>query len=562
MEFNFHYKKETNEQLFNQIEQEGLLNISDIQNYIPIYESFFSLTNNNFNSINLNHKYSLLNIKKKEHPNVFLGQIIDNEKIIKDVSIFTKFSPILDPIKYMVGKYDTTNQNLLNLPSFNNYNSHPKAQDKNNSAYIDGFFTYLTSQLLHNHNFIHGLDYYGSFLCKKEKFLVNVVDDIEYLGNSDFFHKNKNELFFIDSTYHNELINFDSRNYKKRLNILESSLNIVELSDIKDIRNLDTIFTENNPENNTNNNLNESKKNLIFNYNLTSQNSSESSSTCSSRSSNTDNSESNTIESETDSETSSMDSEDEVNAVINEFPVQVICLEKCENTLDYLIVNGDISTKEWESVLLQIIMILITYQYVFGLTHNDLHTNNIMYIETDKKYVCYKYDGKHYKVPTYGKIYKIIDFGRAVYKFRGNIICSDSYHPQGDAATQYNFEPYFNNNKPRLEPNFSFDLCRLACSLFDFLIDLDEESPKPKSQIQKLIMEWCKDDKDRNILYKNDGEERYPEFKLYKMIARTVHKHTPQAQLEKSIFQKYIVGRKKINKSTKILNLDELPQYR
>ena len=556
MEFNFHYKKESNEQLFQQIKEVNLLNISNIQNYIPIYESFFSLNNNNFNNINLNHKYSLFNITKKEHSNCFLGQIIDNEKNITDISIFTKFSPILDPIKYMVGKYDTNNPNLLNLPSFNNSNSHPKARDKNNSAYIDGFFTYLTSQLLHNHNFIHGVDYYGSFLCKKEKFLVNVVDDIEYLSNSDFFHKNKNELFYIDSAYHNELINFDSRNYKKRLNITDSSLNIIELSDIKDIKNLDTIFTEND------NISNNSKKNLIFNYNLSSKNSSNSSSTCSSRSSNTDSSESGSIESETDSETSSMDSESEVNAIITEFPVQVICLEKCKNTLDFLIVEGDISMKEWESILLQIIMMLITYQYVFGLTHNDLHTNNIMYIETDKKYLCYKYNGKHFKVPTYGKIYKIIDFGRAVYKFRGNIICSDSYHPQGDAATQYNFEPYFNKNKPRLEPNFSFDLCRLACSLFDFLIDMDEDSPKQKSPVQKLIMEWCKDDKGRNILYKNDGEERYPEFKLYKMIARSVHKHTPQTQLEKSIFEKYIVGRKKINKSSKIINLDELPQYR
>ena len=30
-------------------------------------------------------------------------------------------------------------------------------------------------------------------------------------------------------------------------------------------------------------------------------------------------------------------------------------------------------------------MMLITYQKLFNLTHNDLHTNNIMYIETDKR---------------------------------------------------------------------------------------------------------------------------------------------------------------------------------
>ena len=36
------------------------------------------------------------------------------------------------------------------------------------------------------------------------------------------------------------------------------------------------------------------------------------------------------------------------------------------------------------------------------------------------------------------------------------------------------------------------------------------------------------DDNGKNILYKKNGEERYPNFKLYKMIARIVHNHTPE----------------------------------
>ena len=43
-------------------------------------------------------------------------------------------------------------------------------------------------------------------------------------------------------------------------------------------------------------------------------------------------------------------------------------------------------------------MMLITYQKLFSLTHNDLHTNNIMYIKTEKRYLYYKYNDKHYKV--------------------------------------------------------------------------------------------------------------------------------------------------------------------
>ena len=236
-----------------------------------------------------------------------------------------------------------------------------------------------------------------------------------------------------------------------------------------------------------------------------------------------------------------------------------ICLEKLDNTLDSLLDDEDneLSDKEWKSCLFQIIMILITYEKLFDFTHNDLHTNNVMYIKTDKKFINYKFNNTYYRVPTYGKIYKIIDFGRAIYSFKGKRICSDSYHPKGDAATQYNCEPYFNEKKPRLNPNKSFDLCRLGCSLFDYFVEDIEEQHKIKNSVAKLIIEWTKDDKGRNILYKNNGEERYPDFKLYKMIVRTVHNHLPEKQLEKEIFKQYISSRKKIKKS-KVINIDKM----
>ena len=50
-------------------------------------------------------------------------------------------------------------------------------------------FTYLTSQLLNNHNFLHGLDYYGSFVGMKNHFVSNVVDEVEILFDSSHFEK-------------------------------------------------------------------------------------------------------------------------------------------------------------------------------------------------------------------------------------------------------------------------------------------------------------------------------------------------------------------------------------
>ena len=211
---------------------------------------------------------------------------------------------------------------------------------------------------------------------------------------------------------------------------------------------------------------------------------------------------------------------------------------------------------------MKIIMILITYQKAFNFTHNDLHTNNIMYNETDKKYIYYCYKKKYYKVPTYGRIFKIIDFGRSIYKFKGNLFCSDSFKNGGDAATQYNTEPYFNDKKPRLDPNYSFDLCRLACSIFDYLVeDINEikDLSKCNDPIKRLIVEWCLDDKGINMLYKNNGSDRYPDFKLYKMIARCVHNHTPQAQLERPEFNAFSNFKGDI--PTDIINIDNIPSY-
>jgi hypothetical protein len=267
---------------------------------------------------------------------------------------------------------------------------------------------------------------------------------------------------------------------------------------------------------------------------------------------------------EEDSEDSSEESEYEsIGLSIPKFPTQIICMEYFEDIFDNLILSKKLTNEEWFSALFQIIMILNTYQKVFQMTHNDLHTNNVMYNKTNKKFLYYCYNKKYYKVPTFGRIYKIIDFGRGIYKFDGKIFCSDSFQTGGDAATQYNIEPYFNENKPRLEPNYSFDLCRLACSIFDYVVD-DIKDVKDLSKctdpVQKLIVEWCLDDKGLNVLYKNNGDDRYPDFKLYKMIARCVHNHTPQVQLLRPEFDKYNIAFTKLSKgeSYDIINIDEM----
>ena len=121
------------------------------------------------------------------------------------------------------------------------------------------------------------------------------------------------------------------------------------------------------------------------------------------------------------------------------------------------------------------------------------------------------------------------------------------------------FSIFKNESKPLLEPNFGFDLTRLACSLFDYFIpDIDKKIHNP---IAKLVDEWVKDDNGKNLLYKSNGEERYPDFKLYKMITRKCTKQTPQNQLSNPLFKKFISSKRKIGRKAKIINIDKIPRY-
>jgi hypothetical protein len=673
MTLSINYHKRKNTDLFKSLEKHEEINLSNIQNYIPLYKKFFSLNESNYNSINLNHKWAIHKLStsvskdkktsirdyrdtndsdsdtnsnsdnsdsyEEKNKNVFSFIIKDStSEKTKETDVFFKMAPLLNPFKYLVGKYNINDSNLFNLPTYNSSeNVHHTMLDANNSAYVDGCFTFLSSMLIHKHNFIHGVDYYGSFLAHKNKFMVDIIDDLNYLTESDFFNKNKDVLFTTEDYSHllinNSLgeklkpikINSKKSNVSNISNISAKSIsdelyegvfepNVnkdcdhITLNDLKDMSlELIDIDMLQNSDNGINSNTNgnddtgtnaKNKDDLNKSKPITTQ----SDSSCSSRTSRTNSNDDCIIEdcimddctndcvneyTESSSSTNSLNNPDETSkkeegscsnsnnsyssgssfyedeklyATINKFPVQVIAMEYCENTFDNLIETNDLTNDEWISALMQIIMILITYQQAFAYTHNDLHTNNVMYNETDVKHIYYLYKNTYYKVPTYGRIFKIIDHGRSIYKFNNNIFCSDSYQAGGDASTQYNTEPYFNELKPRLDPNFSFDLCRLACSLYDFVIedvnDLKDESIcKP---YMRIINDWCIDDNNINVLYKNNGVERYPGFKLYKMIARHVHKHVPKLQLERPEFARFKISKSNVKRGENVMNIDEI----
>jgi hypothetical protein len=494
---------------------------------------------------------------------------------------------------------------------------------------VDAFFTYLTSQVLHTHGFVHGLDFYGSFLANQAEFTVNVYDEMDYFSTCDFFLKHQGKLFRVDETdadaYESNGSGSGSALKLCALKLCEEDLDL-DLDDLTALHSFNDVFeacaddpapvegeltlapldeldadvldpigpihphskTEDDSDScssrssasseeadNGRNEVCDNGRNEVCDNevcdnevcdNEVCDNEVCDNEVCDNECDELDSDRDSNINSDSnDGSSSDYDDDDEVhNAHIFNFPVHAILMEQCDNTLDSLMyAKNELTEAEWAATLMQVIMALVAYQHMFAFTHNDLHTNNIMFVKTDKKFLHYSHKGVYYRVPTYGRIMKIIDFGRAIYKYRGQTLCSDSFHRTGDAATQYNCEPYMNPKKPRLDPNPSFDLCRLACSLFDYFVEdiRDEAACVAQSRVASMVSEWLKDDKGRNVLYKKNGDERYPEFKLYKMIARTVHGAVPHEQLSKPMFAHYAIARKHINGKPHIMNIDALPCY-
>ena len=565
------YVKRKNKSIFSLLENSSL-KIKNLQSYFPIYSTFFNLNSSNYNSVEFTNDFTILGIKEIITENHLLFNIKNKANQETLVDVFCKYSPLLDPFKYMIGKY-TIENDLYNLPTIENTDTtHSKISSIHNSSYIDSFFLYLTHILLNKHTFIHGLNFYGNYLAIKENFSLDVLDDIDYITKYHFFNKNKNVLFDIPHFHLNN-------NYSKptiQIGSLKSLCSIESLDgndELREIKLEENIVELNNIE------VHETEGDLECK-------STTSSSNCSSRTSYTneeDNKEKTEEEEDGEEEGDEGESEegdegeegeegeDEEDSVYSDFsdekllaniykmPVNVIFMEKCKNTMDSLFTEEEIELDEWLSILFQIIIILITYQKCFYFTHNDLHTNNIMYQNTKLEYIYYTFEDKKYKIKTYGKIFKIIDFGRSIFKINDKVFCSDSFDKDGDASTQYNFPPFYDPKKKLLEPNKSFDLCRLACSIFDFIFEDISDIHKELDEFQKIIVDWCKDDKGNNILYKNTGEERYEDFKLYRMISKSVNNHIPSQQLKRPQFKQFLVSN--IPENTYHLNIDSLPIF-
>ncbi len=261
----------------------------------------------------------------------------------------------------------------------------------------------------------------------------------------------------------------------------------------------------------------------------------------------------------------------EIRAELYGMPVAVQYLEYCEGTMDEFlekvehapIVNQSLELK-WSAWLFQVCAALSQLQSALRLTHNDLHTCNVLWRKTEQEFIYYHDSkGRKWKVPTFGHVFSIIDYGRAIFSLNNFFIVSSDYNEGHDACGMYNFGPILDESLPKVLPNKSFDLSRLASSLLRGLFPKNPPPSAPKSPLLtkegswevretahpvfNSLWTWLKTKKGENILEHEDGEEKYPGFDLYTVIAKDVADAVPELQFIKAqMFQPFLCKTEKV----------------
>jgi hypothetical protein len=465
---------------------------------------------------------------------------------VHDVSGFRKVTHILDPESWLKNKYRIP----LSIPDADSLEESygplawTKMQDEMNHAYVEALASFAVGKLREKDISPHFHMFYGAFTCIADTYTYNITDTFMIYRASRWFWDSQEDGRFT--------IGFEKDvPAEVRTSVCQKP---------------DEVFDDSSDE--------ESSVELDVAKAVADEN-------ASLKSAEDDDFE----EASDDEESSSGESEDTedplvIFADIKNFPVMTIFTETSESTMDDLLDDYEAVGARpgedkwiaiWSAWIFQVMAALCAAQAVFGFTHNDLHSNNIVWSNTNEEFLYYKTRaGTVYKVPTYGKLFRIIDFGRAIFKINNKTFFSDDFRKNNEADEMYNFGELYNEEEPLIEPNPSFDLARFTVSVFEAIFP---ESPELKkkakilsaepgltiketvSPLYNLLWSWLICDDGHNILMNPDGSERYPDFDLYKVIAAEVHGAIPSMHIDDEAFSAFVLNQTKETKGVKVYSL-------
>jgi len=477
--------------------------------------------------------------------------------------VFLKRTHLVDPLNYMEGDIVAPLDGGLPAPSDLWRRALHKVNDAHNEAYVDALFALEADRLVATNISPHWCRCYGVLTARVERYMFNITSEYDSIRRKPWWRRNQalGGLKYLD-------LNCGSAARESGEVTPAGTVEAARTHDMTadDFVDCDSPDADIVPVNTLSDEISDTEPALAPDEPVTLQ-----MPKLKLKRLPTTPDRSDTSDDEDDEEDDDSEVVDEKYVTFNDFPVVVSFLEKATGTMDDLLdqENEDDellnSTKEerWTAWLFQVIVALCEAQHYFGFVHNDLHTNNIMWVGTGITHLYYKLVDKsekvirYMKVPTYGRIMKIIDFGRATYHLPDpcGFVISDAFYPGNDAATQYNCEPFYDSAEgKRVEPNRSFDLCRLAVGMLESLypevpaaatpiVIMSREDkkmyPKTVSGVYNMMWGWLTDDNGRNVLRTPNGKERYPDFDLYRALAADVHSAVPRVVARDPLFMPF-----------------------
>ena len=473
-------------------------NMVNLQPFFPPIEKLFKTT-----TLENATEYG---IKFDEEVTAVLEENVVKVASGRTANVHRKNTMLLSPFKWMQGDYGK----VFGLPNSSEESAlvHSKLQNSNNSAYVGAIISAALSQS----GCQHFPRVYGVFTGMSKKHTVDISDDYADLCERSWFSSNIGKTFEIKLSETVTKRSDFSHTRGARASLLlgdESQL----LSDVQTLEGIpasgemacmDKVFSDQDEEDGESSETSSISTSYLFEIQ---------SCDCSTF---------------TDDDTS--DNEDEEPfawALFAEVPVQTTLMEKCEGTLHKLFSDNNDADKHlaW---LTQVMFALAFAQCHFAFTHNDLHSNNIMYVPTTEEYFYYNCEGTFYRVPTYGYLIKIIDFERGVASIKltgmkdAKVFMSDHFSLDEEAGGQYNSGTYYTSKYKEIKPNPSFDLARLATSMFWDVFPEGPEGSYEDNQVFKLFKKWVTLEDGTSVLFGKTKakHDRFHGFDLYKAIAR------------------------------------------
>ena len=558
-------------------EKETFSNYLHLQRYHPALDIFkipeSSLSHKN---LELSSKYHIASWSNQDETNQKIWnttRTIYGSTTSEPCKTFIKTVHLLNPIDLIKEKYTIPDHPLLPQSENTWKKTLLKLHSHNNQAYVDTVANFVLSALRENNLTPHCVLYYGAATGISKKYQYNISLEYDTYRQCRWFwkgmksHSARITVIRGDADVE-EIPNFEEI-YKDITSCpfedTDSEVSEIELEpvtdkDVPEISDVESIksFTFDNIEEDAQN----VKDIFEINKKVTKRVSLKKNESSSEEESNSD----------SDGLTSSEGSDESVELDLDicleipNMPVILIYQEAQEGVMDNLLDEDEIDEHKrgsqgwearWIAWLFQVISVLSFLQNAICFTHNDLHSNNILWRKTDKKFLFYKAkDGTIWRVPTFGKIFTVIDFGRSIFRLGKHLWVSDDHWPDQEAGDQYNFGPFFDHTLPKNPPNPSFDLCRLSVSLLDGLFDKAPPKKKGKgvsimsqedtwkvyetnSPLYNLLWSWTVN-KDGHTIYEDkNGDEKYEGFDLYVRIAHDIHNAVPKDQIHKPVFSQF-----------------------